>query len=216
MPAPVVASHSTGRSDGNVTSQALVIPTGITAGDLLLAFCAIDSNGSNPVASGWTVLGLQAGGNAVQAVVFYRTASGGDTCTITGLDDERVAYHVLRITGWSITPTGSAASGDNTTPDSPAHDTGGAGEFVWISFFGVDGNVATTAFPAGYAGTDSQIGDSTLGASSGIAWTTTARSTEDPGPFAIDESDDWAAWTVAVAGTAPEPEANTVAFFAFF
>lgn len=212
MAAPVMVSRTKG--SGDASTATVTMPSGVAAGDLLMVFIGADSSSNEFAASGWTRIAFgEAGTNGTAA--FYKTAAGGDTCTITGIDNEPYAWLAARITGWSgaAPAVSSLATGNNASPNPPSLNAGSAGEYLWLCFTSQDGGGTYSAYPSGYTGDSS---GST--ANVGVAWKTSTNQTEDPGTFTCSRSDDWAAFTIATKGAAatPPPAVDTGGFFAFF
>lgn len=115
------ASSSTGTNSGD---SALVItkPTGLAAGDVLVAFClrAFDGSGfSTP--SGWTLLQSQADGTAYSVSVFAKVADSTDAAasnfsfSVASATGDGTAGALCRITGESFTSVAAnIASVDGT------------------------------------------------------------------------------------------------------
>ena len=108
IPGPTAGVITTNTTNGeNGTSVALNMPSGITAGDLLLAFAVQDNPGTTNMAiSGWTQVYQDAyTSNTLKLALFWKRAAGGDTATLTGEAQDYVAV-VVRIAGDEVTATG--------------------------------------------------------------------------------------------------------------
>jgi hypothetical protein len=102
------------------------MPSGIAAGDLLIAFAANDNTGgTNMAISGWTQLfHQQYTGNVVSHGAWAKIAAGGDTATLTGASQDYAAV-VVRITGHGVSniandiKVGTPAQTSGANPNPP-------------------------------------------------------------------------------------------------
>jgi hypothetical protein len=103
---PAVASTSSGKPTAAVTVT-VTLPTGIVAGNLLILIFGNDQTlvGDPTVSGGWTKLAsfqnTSGGLGADRFSAYYKTAVGGDTCTVQNFDatSTNVAYVCYRISG---------------------------------------------------------------------------------------------------------------------
>lgn len=200
-----VVGRSYDRDASDATSRDLTMPSGITAGELLIAI--VSSDGAPTVSmTGWTKLGqVTDGTSATTQAVFYKTAAGSDTGTVTTSSSEQTAHTVLRIKDGG-TPTGTSASGTSGSANPPSHNTGASGDYLWIVGSAVDGTltvfVGQTAAPATYGDLMLAHAEDTGGISHAVADLQKTIQTEDPGTF-THASQEWSAWTIAVPYSAP-------------
>lgn len=156
------------------TSHVLTMPTGITAGQLLItwvtgSFGTISVSGWTTIYSTTTVYGLGC---------FARIATGSDTGTATTGNGACSAVTCL-MQGWSGTLSG-IASGTGTTADPPAlTPSGGSQDYLWVATVYSTNNLLTAA-PTNY--TNFTKANSSQG-SANIATRALTASSEDPGTF---------------------------------
>jgi hypothetical protein len=202
------------------TSHVVSLPTGISAGDLLLVLINKGSTAATFNAlTGWTELLDEnlANGNAV----LYRKADGteGATITLTSSASTRSAHTSYRITG-ALDPATQApeisavATGTSTGPDpGTCTPTGGAKDYLWIAFFGDAGeeadddtwcNNAPTNYTNLLQKTGGIAGTNLGGIIASAEWTNNAAS-ENPGAFNQDASLAWRAYTIAIHPTPDVP-----------
>jgi hypothetical protein len=216
MAPPVVAARATGRTTTtNTLTHDITMPSGITAGDLLIVVFATDGN-PTCTAVGWTLLGQAGDGSGVcVGAVFWKVAAGGDTCTIATTTMEQSSHVTLRITGGD-TPTGTSTGGSSTNSNPPSHTSPRTGEdHLWVATRQGDSTTVATVAPSGYSNLQTIAAAGTGGASTNTAEkATTANATEDPGTF-TSGNDQWVSWTIAIPQTAAVADTDT-GFFAFF
>jgi hypothetical protein len=213
MAFPQVAATNSGNSGANATTHTVNLPSGISAGDLLVIFWSNDGTATASIttpASGWTTLVDALDANAstptTHLYVWYRVADGGEgsTITVTTTAGEGSAYTAYRITGHNV-PTdppeytgANPASSANPNPPSETASWGSA-DNLWIVGYGWDANVAHNAYPANYTSNQLTSRWANTGGS-GIASATreVATATEDPGTATLASSEQWAAVTVVI------------------
>lgn len=211
MAFPVVAATNTSTQATNSTSHTVNLPTGISAGHLLLIFFAQDNSGGGTAsASGWTELFNEVDNQSnTRITVFYRFATGseGSTVTVTTTVTEQSSHASLRITGAhaSEVPANAhlAAPGSSVNPNPPSlnpanwdvEDTLWIATCIWDNSVGVTGS----AYPTNYSGSQITVNPtSSTGVGLMLATRDLAAASEDPGTFTISASEQWAAATVAV------------------
>ena len=169
MAFPQVAATATGSDTTNVTSRDFNLPSGISAGNLLLiawncdasnAVLAIDTTSTVLTTSGWTMLLDDAPVTTFEEDVYgraniaYKVAVGGETTvTITSSAAEAVSFVAARITGNDDTtaPAIGSISGINANP--PALNPAGwdVEDTLWVAFgFFVSGSSVPTDPPTNY------------------------------------------------------------------
>jgi hypothetical protein len=103
---------------GEVASGTTVtcnVPSGVTAGELLVAAIAHSSSATVPTPSGWTAAGSSPMTN-INVAMFYRiAASEPASYTFTGLASGRITAHMVRVSGASTTQPDVAAVTGTTT-----------------------------------------------------------------------------------------------------
>ena len=212
---PVIKSKSTSVQSTATSTHTVVLPTGISAGDLLIVFFTNSDNGAldnYSVPSGWTTLHLS---TDVRRLVIYKTAgtSEGTSITIQTRDyrDRGVsvqsAHNVYCIQAGTFTgnvyydsPSNTGTSANpNPSSNTP---TFGAGNTMWIAASYSDGVSNVTSAPSNY-GSLTQAYSGTVG-SNGATMATAFRNlnaaSEDPGTFTLSSSVGWGANTIAIQG----------------
>lgn len=204
MASPSIAASQASAFSAGTSSVNASNPSGITAGQLLLAWCALQGTTTRTTPTGWTPLGTALGGGSHRVYLFGRVATGdaGDTLTLDRSGGSAyVSFGVSRIIDWygsigdgvdagarTITNNGSAAStavtgdpggftGINFGGVSPAW---GSADTLWIGGVALESSNLTD--PSGY--TQAYYADNS-GTSHNIeAWSRqNATATEDPPLF---------------------------------
>ena len=217
MAAPVVQSRATGRQTTNTTTHTITMPSGITAGDLLVVVLTVDG-GSGTVISqpaGWSRPAQMHGGTrsaavqvnqstSVAAAVFYRTATGGDTCTVTTSTNEQSSHVAFRISGAAGINVASTASATSANP--PALPAGSSQEFLWIAARCADGSATAdsvaTGAPSSYGNLTTIAAANTQGTGTSTAERTLTATSTDPGAFTAT-SEPNVTFTIAVWPSLP-------------
>lgn len=226
MAAPTVASGAS-TSDASAASTLCNAPSGVTAGDLLMAFESKDCNGSAQTVSastGWTdIMNTADVGDNVRGACFARIADGGanDTLTLSSSGTDDVAVRILRITGHGVTDVstdiakGTPATGASTTPDPPSANGGSAQDWLAIAMAACDDDdelVSGDWQPSGYT-QDARV-ESAQSASATMVMTAykalSGATTEDPGVFTQEASEQWVTQTFLIppSGGGGEPPAT--------
>jgi hypothetical protein len=218
------------------TSHVITLPASIASGDgILILLDKGSTSGTFDSLAGWTELLDENLGNGI--AVWYRDADGteGSTVTFTHTTSTRSATIAYRITGnkkFSVRAPelSTVATGTSTGPDATTcTPTGGAKDYLWISFAGMAGEEAdddtwgntppTNYLPnpptqksCGVAGTN--LGGLILAASRSLN-----AASEDAGAFNVDVSAAWRAYTIAVhpptdTGLTPGTKSLTTTNFA--
>lgn len=201
---PVYESVATTESAADVTSLVCNMPSGITAGDVLVAIVTAD--GSQTIsASGWTALTANQtlSGSGATARAFWKVAAGSDTLTVTVPASERIAVVVVRASSASNAQatwaTGSA------TPAAPPtiNPSGGTRDYLFLVGIAFASSAANpSADPSGYTPTANVV---TTGGTAGQSVRqyaarrdATSVSSESPGTAAYANATQWGAYTIAV------------------
>lgn len=203
----------------DTTTHAVPYPAptgGILANDLLICCVGMDSvTGSVTFPAGWTELfDTRDATNVINAACAWKRAAGGETGTFTvtssAAENGGIRCLCIRDADPSFAPeTPGVATASSTNPNPPSADPAvwnTPTNMLWIAMEANDGNVLSTAAPAGYHGFGSTIGAHATAASRAnvaTAWTQTSAGSEDPGVFTM-AIEQWVASTIAV-GPAPGP-----------
>lgn len=202
------------------TSHVINLPSGIVRGNGIVIICDKGSTAAtfNSLA-GWNDLIDVNAGNGI--TVWYREADGteGSTVTFTSSGSTRSASIAFRISAKQdfnvrAPEISTVATGTSTGPDaSTCTPTGGAKDYLWITFAGMAGEEADddtwgNTSPTNYSpGTPLQIACGTVGTNLGglilAASRTLNASSEDAGAFNVDVSAAWNAYTIAIH---PQPQ----------
>lgn len=208
MAFPVVAARATGRTTTtNTSSHAITLPSGITAGDLLVVVFACDGDPTISVdtgasGGGWNALTQGANGSTVSSNVFWKIAAGGDALTLTTSAAEQSSHASFRITG-GYSVSGTSANGSSTNSNPPSHSgPDGAQDYLWIATRAGDSTVVATAAPSSYTDLQTLAAAGTGGASVNTAERSLNASSTDPGTF-TSGSEQWVAFTLAVSPIPP-------------
>jgi hypothetical protein len=203
-----VRARSWTRIQANATSHPIGMPSGIEAGDLLLAFFSVDGlpTLSGYDAGGWSLLGERVGGggsNQQTSALLYKEAAGSDTLSVTTSAAEMSSTIVFRISGHSGSPLFAAADGNSTNFDSPELNAGSAGKYLWLSLVGWDqsGSFPTLSPPADYGSFISVPAGNTQGVGAASVERFLEAAVENPGAW-NSTTEQWSAFTVAVASAA--------------
>lgn len=212
MAFPSVQATATTAISSTVTSHVINLPSGITAGNLLIIFFTYATIGQTLTGpTGWTLL-VQAEhttGTTEGAAVYYRIATGGEgtTVTITTSASTRSASVSARITGHTteLAPTQSNAIGSNANADPPAHTpSGGAKDYLWLALGANAGNTNYTAAPTNYTGLvviAATAGNQSAATKAGWSTRQLNAASEDPGAYTGGDeggTSEWVGITVAV------------------
>jgi hypothetical protein len=187
---PNVQARSWGRNTSGSTSHTITMPAGIEAGDLLLLLFSCNGN-PTVTCSGWTKIG-QDNSTSTTLAVFYKTAAGSDTATVSTTQSQISVHQVFRIDGHDGVPEATFANAGTSPGDPPEHTASvGVGAHLWIA--GVSKrstsnsfNAEVTAAPSGYESLMVQPG--ALGTNVHLLQAAAERDqvfaeTEDPGAF---------------------------------
>ena len=206
---PVIASSNTTNGTTLSGGVSLNMPSGIVAGNLLIAFASNDSTGgTNMGISGWTQLShTQYTGNVVSFGIWAKIAVGGDTATLTGAAQDYAAC-VVRITGHGVSniatdiKVGTPATGSSETPDPPSLDASTLRRWLWIASNGSDDDDNNASYaPTNYTPVAQvESAQSTSSTMVQVAYRITDAQTENPGTFALTsgQAEEWIAQTIAI------------------
>lgn len=180
-------------SDSNSFSPTM--PSGITAGDLLVCIFSCDENPTIS-AAGWNKLGQESNGSVVTGAVFWKIAVGGDSITVTTSTNQQASAITYRISG-AFGIIGSPANGSSTNSNPPNLNAFLSRDYLWIATRSGDSTTVATAAPSNYANLQTQAAAGTNGASTNTAERALSASSEDPGAF-TSANEQWASWTLAI------------------
>lgn len=208
MAFPVEQTAANTTQGSNVTNWgAQNMPSGIVAGDTLLAFISIDGSGRTVTATGWTILleGATGSDGSVTLVILYKKAVGSDTLSLTISASEQGACRIVRVDTAEDPDTQAPEIGAVTTGSSANPSVGlitpigGAKDYKFYAVCAHDRNRTFTSAP-----TNHQANDGTLvgGASTGaqVSWGDhdVNSATDDPDNFTYTTSDGFATVVVVV------------------
>lgn len=206
MAFPVVQTKNSGNTGATTKNHTINLPTGITAGDLLIVVFSVDTAPTITWPEGWTQIFFLAYSTNNTLDARFRRADGteGATILITTLTNVGSSHTSYRITGYnsaSNPEAGTTTSGSSANPDPPnLIPSWGAGENLWIATYGWnDGRKTNSSYPANF--TDNQIADGWNNSSgSGIATCTQnlVAPNIDPGLATLSGSIKWIANTMVV------------------
>lgn len=195
---PYIVTQSTGRtSTTDTTGHSITMPTGITAGNLLICIFSVDGAPTCTASSGWTKLGQASYSTVVTQAIFYKVAAGGDTLTITTSVVEQSSHIVLRIAGAGSTITGTPANGSSTNSNPPSYNAGSSKKYLWVATRGGDSTIVPTYIPTNYSSGTQYAAAGTGGASTSTAARQYEIQTEDPGTWTV-ATEEWVCWTLAI------------------
>jgi hypothetical protein len=204
----VVEATNTSFENSAQTTHNISLPAGVSSGDLLIAVLSLDGNNADSTwpsgADLWTEqLDLASSGNRLS--IAYRNADGteGATVDVTTDNSRKSSHMTFRISGHAVQApditAGATGSGANPNPDSltPA---GGAADIVWLAICGTDHEWDFTGWPTDYSNNQLEVNSSSgsFGSSAAAATRNLNTTTQDPGTFTHDGSDQWVACTMAV------------------
>lgn len=189
-------SASTSNTQASNTSHTINLPSGITAGDLLLVFFATPTTPTSiTYPTGWVKLFDSAMGTPTLSAAF-RIANGGEAATITVTTGEAVAstHQSYRITNYSGQPIAriTVTSAASTNPDPPSL-TPQWGAVNSLYFALCCDSVSVTGYPTNYS--SGVVNGSTPYLASAQRQLSVA--SENPGTFTA-ASGAWAANTICV------------------
>lgn len=226
MAFPSVVNTNESSTNTAGTSHVVNLPASLVVGNLIIVISNIGSTSATfntlagwtelldeGVANGMAIWGRQVDGTEGSTVTFTSSANTRDASVsyqISGAD-----YLALRTPELSTVATGTSVNPNATT----CTPTGGAKDYLWITFFGCGGEEAdddtwVTGTPTNY-GTTLQKSCGTagtnLGGLIGSAHRTANASSEDAGSWTQAVSLAWRAYTMAVHPLPPRPGGPLVA-----
>lgn len=209
VPAGASGTRTSEDTDNGNTEFIVDLPTGIAAGDLIIAFAAHDKDNTATWPSPWVELVDTANSSENSLFVAYLIASGGETSvTVTTTPNPDRSHHIaIRIPAGSwhgTTPPefSTTTTGNSQFPDSAnLTPSWGAADTLWIStsaYTDFDSDGPVTSYPSSYVDNQNFYGPTGSSAGIGIATRELNAASEDPGPFALTTGNFWTAATIAV------------------
>lgn len=198
QPYPVLKSITTQVDTSDATSRSVALPSGISSGDLLLAFVSVDGSATTVgFPSGWVESNnaqIGAVSSTARALLFSKWATGseGSTATVTTSALETVSIIVYRISGaanfnFSIFNNTTAL----TTADPPSHtDSNSSSQRarLWIAAAHSVASLNVSSWPSGYSNTTSASQDNLNNLDRPSVFSASKSSyseAEDPGAFTL-------------------------------
>ncbi len=205
-PTPVVAATNQGNSGTPPGNWSPPLPSGITAGDLLVVFVAARSGSGitfTGVTAGWNELFRTTGGGSLnQFACYWKIAAGGDTLNVTASTLAYWAGTSYRITGHhaSANPEcGTSATGNSTAPNPPnLTPSWGSANTLWIAAAAIDTTDAGATLPTNYGSLIKDYASTVPGPCAASGVRALQATSEDPGVWAFTNSAQWIAQTVAI------------------
>ena len=211
---PTIAAQNSEQGT-SMGTQAINMPTGIAAGNLLIAIVASDlaaAAGTHTASTGWTSIRTQLqGSNVVRLSAFGRIADGGanDNLTVTGPSQDYCAW-TGRITGFTVTAISQIQSADATAgtgnADPPNLNPTVARAWRWIAAEAMDLTTSNTitSVPSGYTEAYRNVSaSSTSSVAMGVGHKTGDTTSENPGNFVNNPTTrPWVAFTIGIPNRA--------------
>lgn len=177
------------------TSHVVNLPSGIQAGDILVAIYAA----TNP--ANWTNLqGFSDMGGEMGTLYKVATGSEGSTVTLVGSSSVRTSWQVLLIRGGALPVEREVTNGTNSINPPSLSPSWGQAKTLWIaSAINSGASFSITAAPASYSEFSANIfssGGTSLGLASAIRQREAA--SENPGSFTGTEDGYTRAATFAI------------------
>lgn len=200
----VVGSQLSSRASGAVDDTVL-LPASIASGDLIIVFHYSDGTSTRTWAGSW--IEIQDYTYSTGSVgIAYLIASGSETSvTVTKDISERFTAIAIRISaaswhGTTAPEIGSGNTGSSTTPNCGSlTPSWGAADTLWIAAMGWDASLGTETVDAYPLADNNIVSDAVSSASRGAICTDEINtSSESPGTYTINQTDEWAAWTLGV------------------
>ncbi len=196
---PVVLDRATGEQATDSTTHVITMPAGIVGGMLLVVAFACDNDPTVTASAGWVKMGQGTFGTDVTGAVFWKTADGGDTCTVT-TSTAQGSSHVAWLINGGQNPVGTVANGTGGTANPPANTPiAGSLDYLWIAMAANPGNLDIGENPPTSYGNFTQV--VATSDADGATITTAERElnnpTQNPVGFSASTSP-WVAWTLAV------------------
>ena len=181
----------------------LAMPSGITAGELLVMVLVLSEGGPRTPPSGWTEI-FDANFNASSAQIYAcaKIAAGSETATRPSGTSGSYAGTVFRVSGADTSSTvanaiaaSANATGSSSAPN-PANLTpsGGAQDYLWFAIFGNETSNTVLGYPTNFSGGRVVSGSLLLALSDRQQ----NAASQDPGTFSTLISNPWGAVTLGI------------------
>lgn len=217
---PTVEATQGSADDDGDTTLVVDLPTGITAGELLIVHVACDCWGGQTLSTpgGWTeILGTVV--SDLRSYTYTKTASGseGSTLNITVSGASALFSQVsMRISGWTGTPTAAETTGSLSALNPPnVTASWGSDNNLFIALGSAqnstDSSFVITAAPTNYSSL--VVGDTTITAAAGAAFRELTSASDNPGTMAYSggSPNEWIGSTIVVQPGAVEEPAAAIA-----
>lgn len=202
---PVYESVATTESAADVTSLVCNMPSGIAAGNVLVAIVTADGTQTINASAGWTALTANqtiSGGGAT-ARAFWKVAAGSDALTVSVGSAERIAVVVARASSASNAQAAFATGGSTPAAPPTINPSGGTRNYLFLVGIAFASSSANpSADPSGYTQIANVV---TTGGTAGQSVRqyaarrdATSVSSESPGTAAYANATQWGAYTIAV------------------
>ncbi len=212
---PTVASTDTSSRGNSAFVDAVTLPSGVEAGDLLVIFHFSDGTLTRTFPPPWVEIkdASDSADNSTIGVAYLIATEATTTMNVTKNVQERFLAISIRISAASwhgTTPpeisTGVTGTSASPNPDSVTASWGSATN-LFIAVMDYDdsaGSNAISAYPANYGSNNinSPVVSGGSAGRGGIATRELLASSDDPGSFTIT-SDEWWAGTIVVKPVAP-------------
>lgn len=202
---PAIQTTSAGNT-ADSTSHAVTLPSGISAGDLIVIGFAMNNAGSVTWGTFTELFDDPGTGTGVGIAFAYKRAAGGETSeTVTTSASDTAAFVSYRISGIhaSSNPEAGTVVNDSsgaTEPNSPSlTPSWGAEDTLWLSFITKNDDSDPISYPTNYS--SGQIEDSTTGVSAAAAMSAQClnAASENPGAYNYGGGgDSWNSNTIAI------------------
>lgn len=201
---PTPAGIAKGQSSASTTSHTVPLPGGITAGERLVVFGALEPYQNDVVntPSGWTKTTTWTNSDNIlmTSVVLTKIASGseGTSLSLSTSSSVKMTFIAYRIRNGDQVFASSVGRAGDSTPNPPSLSPGSTQKFLWMAYAETNLSEAAFSYPANYArGAARTNGGTQL--SSMSATRLLNASSEDPGTFTIPTSAYWISGTLAIA-----------------
>jgi hypothetical protein len=194
------------------------LPTTVNAGELIVVYFSTDGDNVSTFPDQgvtWIKLLNLSDSKDIHLSVAYKFAvgdEGGTTITVTTSSNETSAHLSYTVTGHNSSTnapeisTGVTGASNTPNPDSVTA-TWGADDNIWFAISANDDDDSITGWPTNYNDNQHQIEAGNAGPTLGVcSYNYNSTDTQDPDPFTIAASEQWAAATMVVqAGPEPTP-----------
>lgn len=191
----LVSQIANNNGSGTDAAPTITLPSGIVAGNLLVASIGCNGNNTWTWPAGWSELS-----DSGSLSVAYRVADGTETTvapTQNGTSTTAwVAFNIRGQAATSYIEAGTTATGSSTAPNPPSLTPTWSNTPTLFIAVVRSKSTSVTGYPSGYSNTQTSSG-STVSHSS--ATKTIPGAAEDPGTFTTG-NDNWSAQTVAIRG----------------